>query len=106
MVTGGLMVEGVTYVKAYSGADIARTLGISRQAVSQVLKRAIRKVYRGLLDEGITESPTKTLLFMRDWFGVETEDDIKQFLNILPKSIKQEVQLDLANYKQGEKWIM
>lgn len=93
------MVEGITYVKAMSGSEIARSCGITRQAVSQVLKRAITKVYRGLMDEGVTNSPVKTLIFMRDWFGVESEDDIKQFLSILPASIRKEVKEDVGYYK-------
>jgi predicted transcriptional regulator len=93
------MVEGINYVKAMSGSEIASELGITRQAVSQVLKRAIGKVYRGLLDGGVTESPTKTLLLMRDWFGIETEDDIKQFLNLIPANIRKEIKDDVGNYK-------
>lgn len=96
------MFNGIVYHKASSGAEISRTLGISRQAVSQSLKRAITKVYNGLQAEGITDSPTRTLMFMREWFGVNSEDDIKQFISLLPPKIRKEVREDARNFKLGD----
>lgn len=93
------MVEGVVYIRAKSGSQIASELGISRQAVSQVLKRAISKVYYRLQEEGITESPTKTIMLMRNLFGVESEEDIKSFLSIIPPSIRKEIKDDIGNFK-------
>jgi predicted transcriptional regulator len=74
-----------------SGSEIARELGISRQAVSQALKRAMGKTYRGLLEQKITESPTETVLFMREWFGVLDEEDIEQFFDLFPKDVQEEI---------------
>lgn len=85
------MLNCITYHKAMTGSDIARELGVSRQAVSQILRKAVSKVYTGLIEEKVTESPLETVKFMRDWFGVEVEDDIKQFLDMLPSDVLQEV---------------
>lgn len=78
-----------------TGSEIARELGVSRQAVSQILKKAIDKVYKGLMNENITESPLQTVMFMRDWFGVEAKEDIKQFIDLLPREVYKEVKLDM-----------
>lgn len=96
------MLRNITYTRAKSSSDIAREMGITRQAVSQSLKRAITKVYNGLQTEGITDSPAKTLIFMREWFGIEDEDDIKQFITLLPPKIRREVKEDVANFKFGD----
>ncbi len=92
------MLENVEYVKAKTGSEIARELDISRQAVSQSLKRAIIKVYEGLLSEDVCESPTEALLFMRDWFGVNDDEDIQQFYDLFPKYIKDDIKLDVRDY--------
>jgi len=89
-------------IQAKTGSEIARELGISRQAVSQSLKRAVTKVYSGLLEKGITERPTETVLVMQSWFGIEDEDDIKQFYDMFPKNIRDEIKLDAKTYSISE----
>lgn len=96
------MVGNVEYVAAKTGSEIARELDISRQAVSQSLKRAISKVYRGLLEEKVTETPTETVMFMRDWFGVEDEEDIAQFFDLFSREIQDEIREHARNYPTGE----
>lgn len=89
-------------VKAKTGSEIARELDISRQAVSQTLKRAVTKIYNGLQEEGITESPTETILFMQSWLGVTDEEDIQQFYDMFPKSIRDEIKEHARNYSIAE----
>ncbi len=96
------MVDSVEYEKAMTGSEIARELGITRQAVSQSLKRAISKVYYGLQEQNITESPTETIMFMRDWFGITDEEDIQQFFDLFPKKIRDEVKSDARDFSIGE----
>ena len=76
--------EGVrnTYGKAMTGSEIARELGITRQAVSQALKRAIRKLYDGLMKEGLTDGPIDTVMFMREWLNITEDEDIQQFFEL------------------------
>ena len=88
--------------RAMSGSEIARELGCSRQAVSQTLKRAVTKLYEGLQEQGITESPTETVMFMRDWLGVTDEEDIQQFFDMFPKNIREQIKLDARTYAIGE----
>lgn len=88
--------------RALSGSEIARELGCSRQAVSQTLKRAVTKLYTGLQEEKITESPTETIMFMREWLGITDEEDIQQFYDMFPKNIRDEIKLDARTYAIGE----
>ena len=92
------MVDNVDYVRAKTGSEIARELGISRQAVSQSLKRALTKMYTGLINEGVTSSPIETIMYLRDWLGVTDEEDIQQFYDMFPKNIKDDIRLDAGNY--------
>ena len=89
-------------VRAKTGSEIARELNISRQAVSQTLKRAVTKIYNGLQEDGITESPMETILYMRDWFGITDEEDIQQFYDMFPKSIRDEIKEHARNYSIAE----
>jgi DNA-binding transcriptional ArsR family regulator len=88
------MLESVKYERAMSGSEISRTLGITRQAVSQALRRGMEKVYYNLLESGLTETPTETVMFMREWFGVMDDEDINQFFDLLSKEIQDEIRND------------
>ena len=89
-------------VRAKTGSEIAREMNISRQAVSQALKRAVTKVYNNLQSENITDSPTETILYMREWFGITDDEDLQQFFDMFPKSIKDEIKEHARNYPIGE----
>jgi DNA-binding transcriptional regulator LsrR (DeoR family) len=86
------------YQRAMSGSEISRSLGITRQAVSQALKRAMKKVYVGLQEQNITENPTETVLFMREWFGITDEEDIEQFFDLFPSEIQEEIRAHARSY--------
>jgi len=89
-------------VRSKTGSEIAREMGISRQAVSQTLKRSIKKIYDGLLERGITDNPTQTLMYMMEWFGLTDDEDIQQFYDMFPKKIKDEVKMHARTYTIGE----
>ncbi|KFZ26322.1 MAG: hypothetical protein KQ78_01495 [Candidatus Izimaplasma bacterium HR2] len=96
------MVENIEYIQAKTSSHIARELNISRQAVSQTLKRTIIKVYKGLQENKITTNPTETIMFMRDWFGIEDDDDIQQFYDLFPQDIRDDIKAHARNYPTGE----
>jgi DNA-binding transcriptional ArsR family regulator len=81
-------------IRAMTGSEISRNLNISRQAVSQSLKRAVTKMYVGLQEKGITESPVETVMVMREWLEIKDEDDIIQFYELFPKQIREEIKED------------
>ncbi len=92
------MLKNVEYVRAKTGSEIARELDISRQAVSQSLKRGVIKVYKKLLDDSICDTPTEAIIFIQEWFGIQDEDDIQQFLDLFPKQIKDDIKTDARIY--------
>ena len=82
--------------KGMSGSDIARDLGITRQAVSQTLKSGIRKVYNEILRQRIADTPFDAVCTMMVGFGLHesTQDDINDFIYLLPMDIRREVKKD------------
>lgn len=74
-----------------SAADIARELNCTRANANQTIKRALRKVYKGILKEKIADNPFDALQFMSDYLGMETQEDINELFKILPEDIKEKV---------------
>jgi len=77
-----------------SGAEIAAELGITRQAASQTIKRALAKMYKGMKKENGT-SPFETAVNMA--IGLEMGDDPadwKKFFKLFPPNVRKEVEDD------------
>lgn len=83
-----------------SGAEIAKELGISRQAVSNTLKRAMKKVYieTRKIDKS---SPFEAAVIMSQIFD-QGDQDIKKFFKLFPPDIRKEIEAD-AKKKLGWK---
>ena len=79
-----------------SGSEIARAEGITRQAVSQTLKSGVRKVYNEILRQRIADNPFDAVCAMMVGFGLHeaTQDDITDFIFLLPMDIRREVKKD------------
>lgn len=84
------------YVKAMNGEEIADELGISRQAVSQTIKRAVNKVYKGLVTKH-KNSPANAFLQMQEYFGVSDVDDVEDLYKFLTKENMEAVKKDARN---------
>jgi predicted transcriptional regulator len=76
-----------------NGQEIADKLGISKQAVSGYLKKAIAKVYDETRKLEKSWSPFEVCVAMSIMFNVE-EDDINNFFKLFPKDIKNEIEED------------
>ncbi|MCK5020738.1 MAG: hypothetical protein KAS32_27200 [Candidatus Peribacteraceae bacterium] len=72
-----------------NGADIARELGISRQAVSCRVRGSMKKMYRFVLDEKIADTPFQAIIALMGILGVTNSDvgDVQQFLKMFDKDI-------------------
>ena len=85
--------------KPMSGSEIAEACGgMSRQAVSNILKKAMKKYYKEVkkLDESWT--PFECVCTMMKMFHVPNDDaEIKKFFTLFPPEIKAEVTADLVN---------
>lgn len=79
--------------KPMSGQEIANELGISRQAVSQCLKRALKKMYNALKEDCPDLTPSEvvfTIMCGLDLYNAD-EQEIVEFFRLFPKDIKQEI---------------
>ena len=84
-----------------SGAQIAKELGITRQAVSQTIKRALAKMYKALKKENKT-SPFETAANIA--IGLEMGDDDadwKKFYKLFPPAIRKEIEDDAKSLMVG-----
>ena len=76
-----------------TGAEIAKELGISRQAVSQALKRALKKVYKETRKLDKTWDAFETAVAMSQIFNVD-DDDLTKFVRLFPPDIRKEIEED------------
>ncbi|HSH52209.1 MAG TPA: helix-turn-helix domain-containing protein [Bacteroidales bacterium] len=90
--------ENAKYVRAMSGEDIANELGISRQAVSQAIKKAVNKMYNGLVKK-YDNTPATAFLQMQEFLELEDIDDIKELLKFLSKQNREAIIQDAGNIK-------
>lgn len=87
-----------------TGAQIGQELGISRQAVSNNLKRAMTKVYDSVKKSEGSWGPFETAVAMSQMFGVEQDspEELKKFFKLFPPKIRKEIEAD-AFTKLGPK---
>ena len=88
--------------KAMDGADIAKELGITRMAVSQSLKRSMRKCYRYIRRTWPSLSPLASSVFLMKWLdsigSIEFDmNEIKKFNSLFPPDVKKEITEDIES---------
>lgn len=91
-----------------NGADVARSLGISRVAVKKHTQKGITKIYKIVADElGDDSSPLKNVVHIAYMFGVENDQKGLEtiFKNLSPEQ-KEEVIADVQkNYPGYLKYV-
>jgi predicted transcriptional regulator len=92
--SGTVLMGGVE--KPMTGAQIARELGITRQAVSNNLKRAMTKVYAEVKKMESSWGPFEVAVAMSQMFGVEQDspEELKKFFKLFPPKIRKEIEQD------------
>ena len=83
------------FIRPKDGSMIATELGCTRQAVSNILKRAMKKFYieAGKIDE--TWGPFDRSVSMMKMFNVDhNADDIKKFYTLFPPDVRKEIEQD------------
>lgn len=86
------------YYPAMSCAEIGEELDITRQAVSQTLKRAVKKVYNNVINlEDSEGSPWVAFNIMSNFFGVSDQKDVNMFMTMLPKKVQKDILSDAKN---------
>ena len=89
-------------VLAKTGAEIAKELGISRQAVSQTLKRAMAKVYVETKKVEKGWGPFEVAAAMSIMFNVD-EVEMSKFFKLFPPKIRKEIEDDAVKRMPGIK---
>lgn len=96
------------FISTMTGAEIAKQLGITRQAVSSALKNSLRKIYYKLQEKEPLWSPFDIVIAMMLMLNADTggDDDVKQFFNLLPADIRKVVREDANKRNLYEREIL
>jgi hypothetical protein len=85
---------GFVITDQMNGQEIANELGISRQSVSNTLKKGLVKVYKAMKMENNT-GPFETAVSIAVGFGVDNQE-YKKFFKLFPPAIRKEIEADGA----------
>ncbi len=78
-----------------NGAEIAAELGITRQDVSQLLKRALVKVYDNVKRLEPQSKPFEVCSLMCEILNVDqTPEELRKFFRLLPRHLKETILAD------------
>lgn len=95
-----------TFVKMpeKSGADIAKELGITRQAVSNTLKRALKKVFTEMKKQNPEWDAFQIAVALaQGWETANTAAEMKKFFKLFPPAVRKEIEQAAAKYYPGKK---
>ena len=80
------------FIKQMSGNEVATELGITKQAVYNILKRSLKKFYKYLKKQNKELSPFDIVCIMMKAFNVPNDEkEIIKYFNLFPANIKSEV---------------
>lgn len=84
------MSKNLIYNQPMNGSQIAKELGISRQAVSFALRKAVVKMYKEVLRQGYADSPFDAIYTLMTMLGLNDGNitDIQEFVDLFPKDIQ------------------
>jgi len=85
------------------GAEIARELGISRQAVSNTLKRAMKKVYISTQELNTGIRPFEAAVLMMKMFEVTDSNEVNKFFHLFPPNVRDEIRNDVIESRRHKK---
>jgi len=71
--------------------EIGNELGITKQAVSQNIKKGINKTYDYIYDN-LSEGYFDALLLMVKFFNINNNDDFKQMYKLINKHTKEKIE--------------
>ena len=73
---------------------IAADLGTSRQYIDQTIKRAMRKVFKGVSLMNPDSSPFEVTLIIAKMFKVVQDADFEKFFTDFPEDIRRKIMAD------------
>ena len=74
--------------------EIGDEMNITKQAVSQLVKKAVNKTYRTIANGKYVDSPFEAVKAMTLFFNIDNHKDFTQMYKILDDSIIQEIEND------------
>ncbi len=79
-----------------NGTEIAKEIGISKQAVSFALRNAISKMYYEVQRQGYSDNPFDTVVTLMEMLQINNGSvkDIREFVLLLSKEIQQCIRTD------------
>ena len=77
--------------EAMTGAEIGRQLGITRQEVSNTLKRAMKKMFDGMKKEDPAQSDFEIAVALQVGLGIG-DHDAKAFFKLFPPAIRKKIE--------------
>jgi len=82
--------------KPLNGSEIAKNLGMTRQAVSYSIRKSMKKMYKRVINLGLAEKPFDTILVLMEVLNVgsNSTSDIKEFLKLFDDDILELVKKD------------
>lgn len=80
--------------RAMSGTEVSVELGVSRMAVSQTLKRALKKIYFSLRKGNKHLDSFDVAVMMSELLNVslDNETEVNKFFNLFPSDIQKEIE--------------
>lgn len=79
-----------------NGSEIAKDLGMTRQAVSVSIRKSIKKMYKRVISLGIADTPFQAVLVLMEVLNVNSNSpkDIKEFIRLFDKDIMELIKED------------
>jgi len=74
--------------------EIGDELNISKQAVSQLIKKGVNKIYKYMFQANIVQTPFEAIQAITMFFNIDNHDDFKQMFKLFDNNIKKEITTD------------
>jgi DNA-binding transcriptional regulator LsrR (DeoR family) len=87
----------IVYKTPMNGNQIAKEIGISRQAVSFALRKAMLKLYKEVIKRKYAETPFDAIYTLMVMFGLNDGSitDIREFVELFPENIQKDIKTDI-----------
>ena len=86
--------------KSMTGSDVAERLGVSRMAISQSLKRSLKKIFLKLKrnNKHLDSFEIAVTLSQLLRVSLDCENEMNKFFNLFPMDIQKEIKNHAKNY--------
>lgn len=83
--------------RAMTGAEIAKELGVSRQAVSNTLKRTFEKLFNAVRKDHPEFNSFESAISIMVYLGID-DDEASKFFKLFPPNIRKKIEDDAKKY--------